>query len=258
MVKGLAKFREHFRGFEDEFILIGGAACDEWFSARGLRYRATKDLDIVIIIEALTPDFLRHFWQFVRTGQYAIRERTSGKHEYFRFSRPQKADYPVKIELFSRNPEDLVLFGDQEIIPIYTGEDISSLSAILLNEEYYFLILKTRKIQDGLPIVQVDGLILLKARAWLDLTRRREAGKDVDKDDILKHRNDVFRLALLLLAGGKFELPESIRADLVKFLESFPSASPDWPAILNSLRVTFKPPPSPDIIRQALKNYFSL
>jgi hypothetical protein len=36
MVKGLDPFRERFRDFEGSFTLIGGAACDEWFTAQGL------------------------------------------------------------------------------------------------------------------------------------------------------------------------------------------------------------------------------
>ena len=28
MVKGLDVFREHCKGFEDQYVLIGGAACD--------------------------------------------------------------------------------------------------------------------------------------------------------------------------------------------------------------------------------------
>jgi len=40
MVRGIPKFREHFHDFKDEFVLIGGAACDEWFGVRGLSYRA--------------------------------------------------------------------------------------------------------------------------------------------------------------------------------------------------------------------------
>ena len=46
MVKGLDIFRERFRPFEGSFTLIGGAACDEWFTAQGVPFRATKDLDI--------------------------------------------------------------------------------------------------------------------------------------------------------------------------------------------------------------------
>jgi hypothetical protein len=56
MVKGLNIFRDRFRQFEGSFTLIGGAACDEWFTAQGLPFRATKDLDIVLIIEVLAPE----------------------------------------------------------------------------------------------------------------------------------------------------------------------------------------------------------
>jgi hypothetical protein len=48
MVKGLDLFRERLREFEGSFTLIGGAACDEWFTAQGLPFRATRDLDIVL------------------------------------------------------------------------------------------------------------------------------------------------------------------------------------------------------------------
>ncbi len=83
MVKGLPKFREHFSEYEQEFVLIGGAACDQWLGARSLQFRATKDLDIVLLVEGLTPAFLRHFWTFVKDGGYQTRERSSGDHAVF-------------------------------------------------------------------------------------------------------------------------------------------------------------------------------
>lgn len=54
MVEGLKKFTKHFEGLEDAYVLIGGAACDMWLAERALPFRATKDLDVVIIIEALS------------------------------------------------------------------------------------------------------------------------------------------------------------------------------------------------------------
>lgn len=45
MVKGLARFREHFRDRTDAFVVIGGVACDEWLGAQGLPFRPTKDID---------------------------------------------------------------------------------------------------------------------------------------------------------------------------------------------------------------------
>lgn len=50
MVVGLPRFRAHFAGFEDCFILIGGAACDLWLGDLGLPFRATKDLDLVLLV----------------------------------------------------------------------------------------------------------------------------------------------------------------------------------------------------------------
>lgn len=258
MVKGIKKFRTHFRDYEQQFVLIGGAACDEWFMARNLTFRATKDLDIALVIEALTPAFQRHFWAFVRDGRYQVRERASGGHEYFRFLKPLKAGYPAKLELFSRQPEGLTLFDGQEIIPVRAGEDISSLSAILMNEDYYRLILNTRVTLDHLPMVRAEGLIPLKARAWLDLTRRKQDGVAVDADDIIKHRNDVFRLVLILPAGGQIALPEPIRADLRSFLKAFPADSPDWPNILDALRNTIRRPPNSESLREVMVNYFLL
>ena len=58
MVKGIEIFRERFRGFPDSLVLIGGAACDEWFSRLGMTFRATRDLDIVLILEAVTDNFV--------------------------------------------------------------------------------------------------------------------------------------------------------------------------------------------------------
>ncbi len=78
MVKGLDLFRERFRGFEGSFTLIGGAACDEWFTSQGLEFRATKDLDIVLIIEAVEPLFVSKLRGFISDGEYEIRERTEG------------------------------------------------------------------------------------------------------------------------------------------------------------------------------------
>lgn len=74
MVKGLELFRRHFEGYANQFILIGGTAATLAMEEAGLEFRATKDLDIVLHIEALEPAFGRAFWEFVAKGAYAIRE----------------------------------------------------------------------------------------------------------------------------------------------------------------------------------------
>jgi hypothetical protein len=93
MVKGLNIFRDRFRQFEGSFTLIGGAACDQWFTAQGLPFRATKDLDIVLIIEVLAPEAIRSLRAFIADGQYEIRQRTEGSPVLYRFAKPQKEQY---------------------------------------------------------------------------------------------------------------------------------------------------------------------
>jgi hypothetical protein len=46
VVRGLNVFRGRFAGFEDRYVLIGGAAVEWAMDAAGLQFRVTKDLDI--------------------------------------------------------------------------------------------------------------------------------------------------------------------------------------------------------------------
>nr|MBC8327797.1 hypothetical protein [Planctomycetota bacterium] len=76
-----------------------------------------------------------------------------------------------------------------------------------------------------------EALVLLKAKAWLDLTARREGGAKVHENDIRKHRNDAFRLSVLLAPAEGMELPAPVLQDLRSFLEALPALSKDWQAI---------------------------
>ena len=118
MVKGLNIFRDCFRQFEGSFTLIGGAACDEWFTAQGLPFRATKDLDIVMIIEVLAPEAIRALRAFIADGEYEIRQRTEGSPVLYRFAKPQREQFPFMLEFFSRKPEGINLAEGQEIVPL--------------------------------------------------------------------------------------------------------------------------------------------
>ena len=53
MVAGLETFKQYFEGDEDKYVLIGGAACDIIFSNNEIAFRATRDLDMVLIVEDL-------------------------------------------------------------------------------------------------------------------------------------------------------------------------------------------------------------
>ncbi len=93
MVAGIETFKRYFEEDEDKYVLIGGAACDIVFSNSEAAFRATRDLDMVLIVEALTPEFGRKFWDFIRDGGYKNRARSSGKPQFFRFTEPENPDY---------------------------------------------------------------------------------------------------------------------------------------------------------------------
>ncbi len=232
MVRGLDTFRNHFRGYEDCYVLIGGAACDLWMGANELPFRATKDLDVVLVVEALRPGFVRRFWEFVDAAKYTSLQQSERRPEFYRFTGTADETYPFMIELLSRNL--LELPTGHHLTPIPAGEDISSLSAILLDDSYYKFVMTSRTEIDGVPTIPARCLIPLKAKAYLDLVERRDGGDgNVKSADIKKHRNDVFRLYITLAAGDRFDLPDQLAADLRRFLDTVPEE--DWPAIRSAV-----------------------
>ena len=70
MVIGIDKFREYFKDFTGNYIIIGGTACDIILDDAGFTPRATKDIDIILIVEALKPEFVEQFWSFIKEGNY--------------------------------------------------------------------------------------------------------------------------------------------------------------------------------------------
>lgn len=258
MVKGIQLFRERFRKFEGAFVLIGGAACDEWFESQGLAFRATRDLDIVLIIEVLDQAFVTAMRTFIEEGGYEIRHRTEGPPILYRFAKPSHEEFPFMLELFTRRAGAFDLAPGQQIIPIQIEPDQHSLSAILLDDDYYQLIQSHSDEKSGVRVANATALIPLKARAWLDLSSRRGAGESVDSKSIDKHRADVFRLAATLPGEPGPEIPLSVKTDLSSFLQQFPADSPDWSPILASLKNTIPGTPRPNVLREAIQTYFGI
>ena len=219
MVRGLNIFREYFAGHADQFVLIGGTAATLAMEEAGLEFRATKDLDIVLHIEALRPSFGEAFWSFVEAGGYEIRQASdTGKPVFYRFQKPADERFPAMLELFCRAPEGITLAEGSHLTPIPIDEAAASLSAILLDDAYYEFILTGRKEIDGLPWVGEDRLIPLKASAWLDLGDRQAKGVQVDSKNIRKHANDVLRLSQLLAPDTRIAVAPRIAEDLARFL----------------------------------------
>ena len=257
MVQGIETFRAAFRGFEECFVLIGGAACDEWFAGQSREFRPTKDLDLVLIIEVLDARFVATMRQFLGKGGYRIREKSTGKPELYRFAEPTNSQFPAQIELFSRSQEALD-FSPGEVVPVFVDSDHHSLSAILLQEDYYNLIRTHQDDRTGLRVANATALIPLKAYAWLDLNRRKAEGERIDSKNITKHRSDVFRLAATLPGEPGPELPLPVLNDLRRFLEAFPLDSEQWPAIRQAVKDTLGSDIRPTALLEALKLYFRI
>ena len=234
MVNGLDKFKEFFKDYKNNYLLIGGAACDRHIENAGLEFRATKDLDIILIVEAYSAEFVKKFWNFIAEGGYKIREKSSGKKIYYRFKEPADNSFPFQLELFARKP-DIVIEGTAHLAPIPINEDVTSLSAILLNDEYYNFTLSHSNIIDEIHLASVSALISLKAHAYLDLISRNKQGEKIDGKDIRKHKNDIIRLTAILTEEKIINLPESISQDLMQLINEFRNDPPDVSAIAKTL-----------------------
>jgi hypothetical protein len=223
MVGGFETFRQRFLEFSDQFTIIGGTACSILFDEVDLEFRTTHDFDIVLIVEALNESFVREFWNFISEGGYEFREKTSGTPQFYRFSRPSVETFPKMIELFSRIPDGVKLIEDRQCTPVHISDEISSLSAILLDDEYYNFLMSGRDLVGGLPVLKAASLVPFKMKAWLDLTDRRDKGQSIDSRDIRKHRNDVFRIVPLLNVAERIKVTSAIKADIDTFLTKMPN-----------------------------------
>lgn len=215
---GIEKFKEFFADYTDQYVLIGGAACDILFSNNFVDFRVTKDLDIVLIVEALTRDFAEKFWEFIRTGNYINRAKSNGNPQFYRFEKPQSEGYPSMLELFSRTEWNLNT--DSVLTPIHIDDSISSLSAILLDESYYEALLEGRDVINGISILKPEWIIPFKVKAWLDLQNKKEQNIPIDSKNIRKHQNDVLRI-VSELALSPVKLPNKVKEDMKIFIEQF-------------------------------------
>jgi hypothetical protein len=227
MVHGLGKFKEYFNEFTEKYVFIGGTACDLLMNDLGLPFRATKDLDIVLMIDDLDVSFGRRFWDFIEDGGYDYRSKSNDRTNFYRFQKPKDAVYPSMIELFCRKSEVFEIKVESRLTPIPIDDSISSLSAILLDSNYYEELLKGKRIVDGFSVVDIETLILFKAKAWLDLTLRSKVDGDIDSKDIKKHKNDVFRLLMGADPLKRLKLNDKTLLDVNAFIDQVKLDPPD-------------------------------
>lgn len=149
MVTGFESFKRWFSEYSEQYTIIGGTACDLLMSEEGMDFRATRDIDMVLIVESLTPQFGERFWSYIRDAGYEHRNKSTGEPQFYRFTNPKSRDYPYMIELFSRRANAIVLSDDAVLTPLPLDHEISSLSAILLDEAYYQFLREGKTTIDG-------------------------------------------------------------------------------------------------------------
>ncbi|MDR0305333.1 MAG: hypothetical protein LBI42_00695, partial [Chitinispirillales bacterium] len=155
----------------------------------------------------------------IKTAGYEHRRKSSGKPEYYRFTTPSSPEYPVMIELFSRRIKGIALPADAVLTPLPVEEDVSSLSAILLDDKYYNFLKSGVRLVEEVSVLGASHLIPFKAKAWLDLTKRRDNGEQIDNRNIKKHMTDVLKLAGLLSPADRIVLPKVIEEEMRLFLQ---------------------------------------
>lgn len=207
------KFIEAFEGFEDYYVLIGGTATSIVLEQNGLESRRTPDYDMVLT-KNRTDEFYKVFTQFIHEGEYVpqVMDRDS---KLYRF-KTENTEYPKIIELFCDEPP-FPLKRPGRTIPVHFAEKMS-LSALLLDKEYYQLLLDGKTIIQGYSVLKDKYLIVFKAKAWIDLTERKEQGEHVDSKNIKKHLNDIARLAGAIEDIEKIPLLPKIQSDMQRFI----------------------------------------
>lgn len=225
MVVGIERFREYFKDYQGSYVLIGGVAASITMELLDEPFRLTKDLDVVLVVEALNREFVGQFWKFIKDGGYAIRQNGGSEGDspvFYRFQNPEDKSFPVQIELFSRVPDGLEHEEAARMTKIPVEEQAASLSAIILDDEYYNFLLAGVDHTQEISHIGADRLVPLKAHAWLNKKAQIESGVQVDSRDIKKHFRDVILLSVGL-TEGMTELPERMALDLTSFLSQVPA-----------------------------------
>lgn len=230
MVYGIGKFKEAFKQFADNYVIIGGTACDIMLEGSRMRPRATDDIDMIIIVETMTSEFIDAFWQFVKEGQYHNGKRKRGEnkepaYEMYRFTEPTEG-YPLQVELLACHSDLLGEPSGFHIEPLPKEEEQYSLSAIMMDEDFYQLTVRNSEVVDGLRVADAYALVGLKARAYLNLLTERENGRQVNTRDIMKHRNDVLKLAATVNPEIKRTVPHAVMNTMNEYIANIRSVHP--------------------------------
>lgn len=97
-----------------------------------------------------------------------------------------------------------------------------------MDDGYYNFTIKHSYVEDGVHIANVESLICLKCKAFLEMSDRKAKGEQVDSKHIQKHKKDVFRLAAMLAPSDSFEdVPQTLKDDVSHFCDEVKDELPN-------------------------------
>ena len=137
---------------------------------------------MILLIEERFAEFAAAFWSYIKDGGYKCGWKSSDTPHFYRFTEPQVEGSPVMIELFSRRPDFQIEHPEIHLTPLPVSDKISSLSAIMLDDNYYQLMLASRRTEDGVSVLSAEYLMLFKMKAWLDLRQKKAGGRPYQRE----------------------------------------------------------------------------
>ena len=211
---------DYLSELRENYILIGGNALSLNLKDKGVDFRETVDLDIVIVIRGDGSDsnFFHEIDRFIIENGY-VGKKFNGSTpggSAFRFTLNSSGDEntPKIIEFFSRKPEyfdDSKVERKGHITPIETGDGISNLSAILLDDNVYEYIISSRTSLNGISTVTLECILGLKCVAWMGNKELFESETDgITEFTVRKHMQDIITISNTIGEPGSLEYPEEI------------------------------------------------
>lgn len=208
-------FIDAFKDYSSCYVIIGGTASAANLFLEGSRARATKDYDIVILDEGRNSHFFEVMEKYLAVGNYQYLR--SNEKSYLHRFKTEKLDYPPMIEIFSKRPSFLENWPGA--ITSLSFSEEASLSAIMLDSPYYDFLLQNIISIEEINYLNKDGLIVLKAKAWINLLKDRSKGIKVNSSDIDKHLKDICKLLATYEDLSKITLSHELQKDMSQFIE---------------------------------------
>ena len=122
-VRGLKHFTDYFSDYQEQFVIIGGVATNFFLQEADFDGRVTKDIDLVVLANPNKP-FADRLREYVTQGRYQIESDSGGNSRNYRFRKPELAEYPPQIEIFSTLPIALELRKGQQIVSLHTLREV--------------------------------------------------------------------------------------------------------------------------------------